>query len=229
MEDINVLIVEDDVKISEIHRMFTQKLSGFNVCGIANSLDDAEQMISILEPDLILLDLFFPEGNGLDLLRKTRARNQQVDVILITAAKEIKSLQEALHGGAFDYIVKPVVFDRFQEALERYQEHRQKLKTISQLEQQDIDTYFRKDNIQHELPNNMPKGIDPLTLKKIKDVFQSENAAGLSAEQVGEKVGASRSTARRYLEYLISLNVLYADQDYGTVGRPERKYFLNKP
>lgn len=228
MEKVNVLIVEDDTKISEIHRMFTEKLEQFHVSGIANTLDDAEQMISILEPDLILLDLYFPEGNGMDLLRKTRAKNYQVDVILITAAKEINSLQEALHSGVFDYIVKPVVFDRFKQSMLRYQEHLQKLKASSHLEQQDIDSYFHTDSAQHELPHNIPKGIDSLTLKKIKDVFIVEEVGGLSAEQVGEKVGASRSTARRYLEYLISLNILYADQDYGTVGRPERKYLLNK-
>ncbi|MCD8566865.1 MAG: hypothetical protein LRY50_00330 [Geovibrio sp.] len=41
-----------------------------------------------------------------------------MDVILITAAKEVGSLQEALRGGAFDYLVKPVIFDRFKASLE---------------------------------------------------------------------------------------------------------------
>lgn len=225
MSDISVLIVEDDVKISEIHNMFVQKLDGFKVCGIANSIPDGEKMIDILKPDLILLDLYFPEGNGFELLRETRALNMDVDVILITAAQEMKALQEALHGGVFDYIVKPVVFDRFEESMQRYKTHKRKLVTTDTFEQKDIDGYFKREGVVKEYNEDVPKGVDPLTLKKIKKALREAEKTGMSAEEVGELIGASRSTARRYLEYLISVDYLYADQVYGTVGRPERKYF----
>lgn len=53
-----------------------------------------------------------------------------------------------------------------------------------------------------------------------------ELKGGVSIEEMGEKMGASRTTARRYLEYLVSINVCTAKHDYGIVGRPERKYYL---
>ena len=62
---------------------------------------------------------------------------------------------------------------------------------------------------------------------KVEQVFDDTWADGLSAEEVGTLIGASRSTARRYLEHLVSVGLLKADVIYGSLGRPERKYFLN--
>ncbi|MBN2791438.1 MAG: response regulator [Desulfuromonadales bacterium] len=222
---ISVLIVEDDPKIAEIHRHFTEKVAGFSVCGIAGSLEDAEKMSQLLEPDLILLDLYFPEGLGTEILWTLRTRRQATDVILITAAKELEPLQEAMRGGVFDYILKPVMFPRFQEALERFRTHRHQLQTESALNQQDIDRLLHpyKDSSPGE--PRYPKGIDPLTLKNIRTVFAQPHPDGLSAEEVSQQIGASRTTARRYLEYLTANGQLTAALIYGAVGRPERKYF----
>lgn len=223
--DFNVLIVEDDPKIAEIHRHFTEKVDGFHVCGIADSLADAEKMAQLLEPDLLLLDLYFPEGLGTEVLWKLRARRQATDVILITAAKELEPLQEAMRGGVFDYIIKPVMFPRFKEALERFRGHHQQLQTDSTLNQQDVDRLLHpyKDTSPGE--PQYPKGIDPLTLKKIRAVFEQPHLEGLSADEVGQQIGASRTTARRYLEHLTAGGQLTAELIYGAVGRPERKYF----
>jgi two-component system CitB family response regulator/two-component system response regulator DcuR len=221
----NVLIVEDDPKIAEIHRHFTEKVAGFNVCGIADSLIDAEKMSYLLEPDLILLDLYFPEGLGTDILWQIRARRQSSDIILITAAKELETLQEAMRGGVFDYILKPVLFQRFQETLIRYCEYRQKLQGRIPLDQKSVDRLLHPYKESKPGEPDLPKGIDPLTLKKVRAAFEHTDTDGLSAEEVGERVGASRTTARRYLEFLTATGQLTAELVYGAVGRPERKYF----
>jgi two-component system CitB family response regulator/two-component system response regulator DcuR len=221
----SVLIVEDDPKIAEIHRHFTEKVDGFSVCGIAGSLDDAEKMSQLLAPDLILLDLYFPEGLGTEILWRIRARHQASDVILITAAKELDTLQEAMRGGVFDYILKPVLFQRFQETLERFRNYRQKLQGRPPIDQKDVDRLLHPFKESKPGEPDLPKGVDPLTLKKIRAVFEQPHVDGLSAEDVGERVGASRTTARRYLEYLTATGQLTAELVYGAVGRPERKYF----
>ena len=224
MADLKVLIIEDDLRIAEIHRHFTEKIKGFSVCGIAGTLNDAQKMLDLLEPDLLLLDLHFPEGSGMDILWKLRSRRQKTDVILITAARESEPLHEAIRGGVFDYIIKPVMFERFAEAFERFQQHRQ-LSRQDLLDQQTIDRLLHHNREQAAGEPLTPKGIDPLTLKKIEAIFVCEGQKGLSAEEVGEKIGASRTTARRYLEYLTSTGHLHADVVYGSVGRPERLYF----
>ncbi len=223
--ELQVLIVEDDPKIAEIHRHFTEKVDHFVVCGIASSLDDAEKMSALLEPDLILLDLYFPEGLGTDILWKVRARHQATDIILITAAKELETLQDAIHGGAFDYILKPVMFPRFKEALERFREYRLRMCSTATLDQGEIDRLLHPYKDTNPGEPEYPKGIDPLTLKKISDVFDSPHPDGFSAEDVGKRIGASRTTARRYLEYLTASGQLNAELVYGAVGRPERRYF----
>ena len=225
MDPVSVLIVEDDPRISEIHRRFTEKVEGFQVVGVANTLPEAGELIGILQPDLVLLDIYFPTGSGIDLLWATRAQSRHIDFILITAAKEVHSLQEAIRGGAFDYIIKPAVFGRFQDALKRYRQTRHKLAADAPLEQRDVDqllSLVREGGGERE---TMPKGIDAITLAKVRHAFTVPHSHGLSAEEVGQLVGTSRSTSRRYLEYLVETGWLSADLVYGTVGRPERRYF----
>lgn len=229
MTTLRVLIIEDDPRIAELHCRFVEKMAGFEVVGMALNLAEAREMSELLSPDLLLLDLYLPDGYGMDLLQELRGQGQQVDVVLITAAKEVAAIQQALQAGAFDYLVKPVMFKRFEEALHKFQSYRNQLRGASQLNQAEID-HLRHGHVTTTTVDNseVPKGIDLLTLGKIQQVFQDHDpqaAAGLSAEQVGASIGASRSTARRYLEYLITTGALRADVVYGTVGRPERRYF----
>ncbi|PLY03925.1 MAG: two-component system response regulator [Desulfuromonas sp.] len=222
---IRLMIVEDDLRISELHRRFVEKTEGFEVVGVANTIAGASEMVELLAPDLILLDLFFPEGSGMELLRELRAGEQHVDVILITAAREVSALQEALHGGVFDYLVKPVYFDRFQEALAKYRDYHGRMQDGGTLEQQEIDRLLQSRSSEEAPTRGLPKGIDPLTLNKVRQVFEDTDVTDLNAEEVGGQIGVSRITARRYLEFLITEGFLAADLLYGAVGRPERRYF----
>ncbi|MGI1668726.1 MAG: response regulator [Neptuniibacter sp.] len=229
MHNIKVVIAEDDKQIAEIQKRFLERIEGFELTGIAHGLEEAEDLVEVMQPQLLLLDIQFPTGTGLELLRKIRSTNSEVDVILITAAKEVDTLREALRGGVFDYILKPLVFERLQETLDRYKQHLQQLQKLHSLAQSDVDTVLPRNtsSISTEKPQEnkvrLPKGIDGLTLEKIREVF-SATSDSLSAEQVGEKIGASRTTARRYLEHLVGCEELAAEVSYGTVGRPERRY-----
>jgi two-component system CitB family response regulator len=230
MSNISIVIAEDDHKIAEIQRRFIERIDGFEVLGIAHSTLDAQDMIEVLEPNLLLLDIHFPEGNGLELLREIRNSQSATDVILITAAKDVTSLTEALHSGVFDYILKPLVFDRLQSALHNYRDHSEKLhalekKSVTGLDQTTVDQLLPRNKTPHKkiINASLPKGIDPLTLEKIRSIF-ADSTGGHTAEQMGEHVGSSRTTARRYLEYLVSNSELIADVSYGSVGRPERLY-----
>ena len=224
---VRVLVVDDDLRISELHKRFVERLPMFEVVGVANTIVDASEMVEILQPDLVLLDLFFPEGTGMDLLRSIRASEQLCDVILITAAREMVSLQEALRGGVFDYIIKPVFFPRFSEALLKFQEYFSHLQGGGALEQKDVDRLLHANLPAAVETGAIPKGIDNLTLAKVRKVFDGTEKVDLNAEEVGKEVGISRSTARRYLEFLATEGFLKADLIYGVVGRPERRYLRN--
>lgn len=231
MSVISVVIAEDDASIAEIQRRFVERIDGFEVVGIAHSLADTADLVEVLKPQLLFLDIHFPEGSGLDLLRQLRTQQQAIDVILITAAKDVDSLTEALHSGAFDYILKPLIFERLQTTMQRYRQHRETLNQLAEQQRQGIDQSTVDQLLPRQSPasketNSLPKGIDALTLKKIQQTLNDQQDA-CTAEQLGSLTGTSRTTARRYLEFLLSRGGCQADIHYGSVGRPERHYRRN--
>ncbi|UYI45847.1 response regulator [Vibrio natriegens] len=217
-----VMIIEDDLAIAELHHKYLSQLSGLEVVGIATTRMEAEMQLEILKPDLLLMDVYLPDGTGLEILNTLRARNQTCDVILITAARDVDTLQTAMRGGVVDYLLKPIMFPRLEVALKKYLAQRERFDVAGSLDQSQVDKMFQSNNIADTGAKRLPKGIDSVTLDKIRDLFPGEEM--LTADEAGEKIGASRTTARRYLEYLISSGELEADLNYGTVGRPERCY-----
>ncbi|MBS4699683.1 MULTISPECIES: response regulator [Aeromonas] len=217
---IKILIVEDDPAIAEIHRRFVQRLAGFEVLGVALTLFDAREQIAILKPDLVLLDVWLPDGEGFSLLRELRQRGAHLDVILLTAAREAAALQEAMRLGVVDFILKPVVFERLRDTLGNYAESRAALAALADIDQQAVDALFGTP-LQQVAAGGLPKGIDALTLQR---VLAALNQQGASAEEIGNRVGVSRTTARRYLEFLVGQQLASPELEYGTVGRPERRY-----
>jgi response regulator of citrate/malate metabolism len=230
---IEVLIVEDDLRIAEINRTFLEKIPGFRACGIASDESQAKILLEILEPQLVLLDIYLHSASGLDLLRFIRQHHRSIDVVMITAAREIGPIQEAIRCGAFDYLMKPVVFDRLKETMGRYADFRRELSRLGGAEsigQHDVDRLLSRAGDHAgsaESGGSLPKGIDKLTLDKVTQAIAVDKE-GMSAEKVAKLIGFSRSTSRRYLEYLVGLGTIEADLSYG-VGRPERVYRSRKP
>ncbi|MGC9459798.1 two-component system response regulator, partial [Vibrio genomosp. F10 str. 9ZD137] len=132
------------------------------------------------------------------------------------------TLQQAMRGGVVDYLLKPVMFPRLEAALKKYHVQKSELSNADDLNQNLVDKMLQSSNTTENSAQRLPKGIDSVTLDKIRNLFLQP--ASLTADEAGESIGASRTTARRYLEYLISSGELEADLNYGTVGRPERCY-----
>ena len=220
-----VMVIEDDIAIAELHHRYLEQMGGFEVVGIATSQSEAIMQLDILKPDLVLLDVYLPDGCGLDILNHVRGNNQGCDVILITAARDVDTLQQAMRGGVVDYLLKPVMFPRLEASLKKYRSQQQELESVSDLNQGLVDKMLQAANQADSKPAaTLPKGIDGVTLDKIRALFESAEAKDLTADEAGERIGASRTTARRYLEYLITTGELNADLNYGSVGRPERCY-----
>lgn len=217
-----VMIIEDDLAIAQLHQRYLDQIGGFEVIGIATSKLEAEMQLDVFEPDLLLLDVYLPDGTGLELLNALRAKRLSCDVILITAARDVDTLQQAMRGGVVDYLLKPVVFPRLEAALKKYSAQKQQLGQTLDIDQSLVDKMLRSHDGAESAKNRLPKGIDGVTLEKIRALFVDNET--LTADEAGEKIGASRTTARRYLEHLISCGELEADLNYGSVGRPERTY-----
>ncbi|MDR6226197.1 response regulator [Desmospora profundinema] len=227
---IEVLIVEDDRRVAEIHRRFTEKVEDFHVAGMAHTGEEAREWLQIFRPDLVLLDIYLPDIKGIDLIWFIREHARKTDIIMITAAGETDLVQEAMRGGVVDYMVKPIVFERFRTSLEQYRAGRERLAKMESMDQDQIDALRNRSGTirgPKGEPPPVPKGIDPITLEKVIQTLRDDRR-GKTAEETGRAIGASRSTARRYLEYLVSMGEASADVSYGAIGRPERRYGMRK-
>ena len=226
---IKIIIAEDDPQIAEIQQRFLERIEGVELLGVAHTLVEANDLLQVFQPNLILLDIQFPEGSGLELLTTIRSNNTATDVILITAAREVQTLTTALRNGVFDYILKPLNFSRLEASINKYRMHLEKLASLEKVAQSQVDEFINphtKKTLDEE-DLILPKGIDAITLDSIRLLFK-EKKDMLTAENVSQKIGSGRTTARRYLEYLVATKVLIANVSYGTVGRPERRYSLKK-
>ncbi len=222
MEPIDVLIIEDESSIAEVNSFYLQRTGRFRPVGVAETLSEARSMIRILKPQLIFLDNFLPDGMGIHLLKEMAAYPHQPDVIFITAATDIETVREAVRCGVFDYLLKPLSYDRVQDSLERYLKYVSSLKASDNLNQRHVDELF---NFQAKTQNidTLPKGIDELTLEQIKEIY-TDQPQPYTAESLGKAIGISKTTARRYLEYCVASGFLQAKIVHGHIGRPERIY-----
>ncbi|MFC4797797.1 response regulator [Neobacillus sp. GCM10023253] len=225
---IQVMIIEDDETATKIYEKFTQKVDGFQVVATTSTGKQALELINVFTPDLILLDVFLPDMKGTDLLWEIRKQLRGVDVILITAANDVDTLSEAIRGGAFSYLMKPIMIDKFLETLKQYKESRLALLNLKTIDQDDVNNFFGKNSQtepegEDEKVRELPKGIDKHTLKKVRQSMK-ETKASINAEELAKVIGASHSTVRRYLEYLVANDEMEVEIIYGTIGRPERRY-----
>lgn len=221
---LKVAIAEDDFRVAQVQEQFLMKIKEVQVVGKALNAKETMEMLEEKEVDLLLLDVYMPDELGTDILPKIRDRFSHVDIIMITAATEKRMLEKSIRNGVCHYLIKPVTLDKFIETIEDYKKKKQLLDSHVEVNQSLVDTYFGKAKEKEMDQKNLPSGVDAFTLQKVREIMQSLDE-GITIEGMGEKMGASRTTARRYLEYLVSINECTAELEYGIVGRPERKYY----
>jgi len=218
---IHTLIVDDDFMSASVHRSYTERLQGFTVVGEAHTGQEALALIRRLQPELVLLDIYLPDMSGLEVMRRVRTEGLPVDVIAVTAAKDVETLRGAMQGGVLHYLVKPFLFDTFRERLERYATLKRRLEKMREANQEDVDKLFSL--LRAEGRDGLPKGISSPTLGLVVEALRDADDA-LTAIEVGERAGISRGTARRYLDYLATVGTVELSLRYGAAGRPEHLY-----
>lgn len=222
---LKVAIAEDDFRIAQVQERFLQEIENVKVVGKALNAKEAIEMLEQEPIDLLILDIYMPDEMGTDLLPRIRERFPEVDVIVVTAATERDILERCLRNGVVNYLIKPVKMESFIEAIEGYQKKRSLLQARDEVDQSFVNSYFGYDKQQSPVEKVLPSGIDGITLKQVKAILEGLTE-GITIEEMGKKMGVSRTTARRYLEYLVSVQECHVQYDYGIVGRPERKYHL---
>ena len=227
---IGVLVVEDEAVAARAHAKYIDRIDGYHTAGVAKN---ATQAMAALTGkifgldadgiDLVLLDMNLPDGHGLQVCRAIRGHRVDVDIIAVTAARDMQIVQEALSYGVAQYIIKPFTFPVFKSKLEAYSSFRNSLggdSSEGEVTQTEVDTAISA--LRTHTVSATAKGVPAAVQTEVRSVLVSN--PGQSATEMAEGLGVSRVTARRYLEAMADAGMLVRRPRYGSAGRPVLEY-----
>lgn len=220
-----VMIAEDDPMVAMINKQYVNQNVHFHVAQICRDGEAALEYLRKNTVHLVILDVFMPRVDGMELLRRIRREQLPVEVIMVTAANDGASLNEALRLGVIDYLVKPFVNARFQAALEKFMSQRSAFHALSSLNQQNID--YIMESVHRKGVELTPKGIQDKTLESISRYMRDMAGTELTSEEIADQVGLSRVTVRRYMNHLLEKGDIVGRMNYETGGRPCMVYRWN--
>lgn len=217
---IRTVVVDDDYRVAAIHAAYLAKVPGFEAVGQVHSAAAAIEAVDELRPDLLLLDLYLPDEHGLDVVARLRREDHpEVDVIVITAAKDADSVRAAMQHGALHYLLKPFSFPALRDKLLSYAQMRSRLDTLRTADQRGVDRVYGA----LRTPDSAATGKSDYTLAAVEQLLTGCDS-DLSASEVAARTGMSRATAQRYLTHLHDLGRVAIRLRYGASGRPEHRY-----
>ncbi|MFC6355221.1 response regulator [Luethyella okanaganae] len=222
----DVLVVEDDFMVARTHERVVDQSPGFRVVGVAHTGAEALELIGGLRPQLVLLDMYLPDMSGLDVIRRSREAGDEVDFLVLSAAREADMVTAALQGGIVSYLLKPFKISELQARLAGYAERRRVLGGSGELEQSDLDLAFGSVAAPTSAASavaSLPKGLSRETAALIERELK-ERKPDVAASECGEILGLSRVVARKYLEYFVHRGDATVTHRYGHTGRPQRRY-----
>ncbi|SEN28396.1 response regulator [Actinacidiphila rubida] len=217
-----VLVVEDDPVAADAHRMYVERVPGFEVAGVVATGGAALRLMERQPVDLVLLDLNLPDGHGLRLVGRMRAAGLTADVIAVTSARDLEVVRQAVSTGVVQYLLKPFTFPSLRDRLERWSRYRDELSGGQASGQDEVDRALSA--LRSPEGTALPKGLSAPTLAAVTAALRGAAGRGLTATAAARDAGVSRITARRYLEHLVDTGCAVRTPQYGQVGRPELCY-----
>lgn len=216
-----VLIVEDDPMVAMINEQYVRKNKQFEVVASCRNGQDALEYLEKNKVDLVILDVYMPYMSGIETLKAIRERKIDAEVMMVTAANDTATLEDTMHLGVIDFLIKPFAYERFQIALEKFAAKVEALKKKTVLDQSSVDSIISNTRKANE--KEYPKGIQEKTLNMIIE-FLNESEGWQSGETIAEKVGLSSVTIRHYMSFLVEKGEIKETINYETGGRPSILY-----
>lgn len=211
-EAIRVLIIDDDFRVAGLHREIVDERPGFVALQPVRAAADAALAIRRESPDLLLADVYLPDGDGIDLVRAA-----DVDAFVLSAATDGATIRRAFRAGALDFLVKPFPRRSLTDRLDRYARFRNLIGGDGPLAQDDLDRALSILHGARDSGSLSRSATEALILERL-------GLEEASASELAERAGISRATAQRYLAALAARGVIEVRLRYGTTGRPEHRY-----
>ncbi|MCF6459943.1 response regulator [Clostridium sp. Cult3] len=216
-----VLIIEDDPMVAQINKNYIESVEGFKVVNIFGDGNKALEYLDKKTVDLIILDIYMPKLDGIDFLKKMRKNQVDSDVIMVTAAKEVDKIHDAMQLGVVDYLIKPFEYERLKKSLENYTMRANILKNKDSVDQEDIDAMMTGAST---FEVSLPKGLNKLTLDRVISFMKSNQSETMSGDEIAKGIGVTKATVRRYMNYLQKIGLVKQEAEYGSLGRPSYVY-----
>jgi response regulator of citrate/malate metabolism len=226
IDDLRVLVVEDEPIAAEAHTAYVSRVPGFMPVATVGTSQAALKALQDKHIDVVLLDMNLPDRHGLDVVRAMRAAGHRADVIAVTSARDLEVVRAAVSLGIVQYVLKPFVFATLRERLLAYRAYRDQhgagQEISTQAEVDEVFAWARSGGEAH-----LPKGMGEELLTRVSRVLR-EADGGRSASELGQTLGVSRVTARRYAEHLCETKVVVRRSRYAGAGRPEVEYLWSR-
>jgi response regulator of citrate/malate metabolism len=224
--DLRVLVVEDEPIAAEAHTAYVSRVSGFVPVATVGTSQAALKALQDKHIDVVLLDMNLPDRHGLDVVRAMRAAGHRADVIAVTSARDLEVVRAAVSLGIVQYVLKPFVFATLRERLLAYRAYRDQHAAGQEISTQaEVDEVFA--GARSGGDTHLPKGMGEELLTRVSRTIR-EADGGRSASELGEILGVSRVTARRYAEHLCETKVVVRRSRYAGAGRPEVEYLWSR-
>ncbi|MDN4649603.1 response regulator [Curtobacterium sp. PsM8] len=214
MSDLIVLVVDDDFHVADLHRRQVDQVPGFRALDPVGTVALARQVLATTPVDLVLVDVYLPDGSGLDLLRAV-----DTDAFVLSAASDSGTVRRAMRHGALAYLIKPFDSGVLAERLRAYARSRNVLDERATLDQEAVERAFR---ILHAGDSGGASPSRAATAALVLE--QLSGSEERSAAEVAAAIGVSRATAQRYLAQLAADGSATMQLRYGAAGRPEHRY-----
>jgi CitB family two-component system response regulator MalR/two-component system response regulator DctR len=220
----HVIIIEDDPMVASINRQYVEATPAFQVDRVFKNGVEALEYLKTGTADLIILDYYTPVMNGDVFIDSLRVMGKHPDIIMVTSANDTDIVRSLISRGVIDYLVKPFEYLRFRSALEKFAKTREYLANAdSSMDQKTIDRLLTGPDPSADTSRNLTKGLNENTMNLIRN-FLKKNPGSFTSEQIAERLGLSRITIRRYMNYLVDSREIISVIDYKTGGRPSIKY-----
>ena len=177
MENYKILFVDDDRQILSIVEQFLGRC-GFNV----TTESDGRKAIEMVQQNhfsVVFTDLIMPEISGMELLKQIKKASPETEVIVVSGYGTIEAAIEAMKLGSYDFLQKPINFDRFRILIERILE-KQKLKEENQLIRTRLKERYKYDELvgMSSKMQDIYQTIDKISFSSPTVLIEGESGTG---------------------------------------------------